>query len=458
MSTRHLSLFAVLGLGAAGIFGAHAHAAAQTNAQSLGVSAVYQGYDFDDALGIDAAQLLMIPIAYRLPGGDKFSAELYAAWAEGRVKRDGRVSVLNGLVDTRLHFSYMASPWAILTLGVNLPTGNVTHDSEEAVVASVLSSDILGFRESNWGTGTYVTTGVATARRVGSWGLGLGVSYRAADEFEPRSDTSLAYSPGNELRVRVGLDRNVGETGKFTAGFTLQSFQTDEFGGRNLFQSGNRVRVDATYAFRAGSTTWSVSAADVWRAEGDLSQQTLNSSGAVVGESLVATETQNLLFASLRGAIPIRSTLYLRPIVDFRLQDLGTLPGEVDVGGSWILGGGFDLAPTGHGARRLPTGKGERGAHQSAGRDDPRADPDRNLRDGTIPITVPSVPSQKFASHRECRGAGSGVPAPLGVGQARRRGIATRAPRPKAVVRGGGTPQGRMHRCSNGRDTSGTPH
>lgn len=184
---------------------------------------------------------------------------------------------------------------------------------------------------------------MATARRVGSWGLGLGVSYRAADEFEPRSDTSLAYSPGNELRVRVGLDRNVGETGKFTAGFTLQSFQTDEFGGRNLFQSGNRVRVDATYAFRAGSTTWSVSAADVWRAEGDLSQQTLNSSGAVVGESLVATETQNLLFASLRRAIPIRSTLYLRPIVDFRLQDLGTLPGEVDVGGSWILGGGFDL-------------------------------------------------------------------------------------------------------------------
>ena len=343
MSTRHFSLFAILVFGAVGSFGAHTHAAAQTNVQSLGVSAVYQGYDFDDDLGVDAAQLLMIPIAYRLPAGDKFSAELFSAWAEGRVKRDGRVSVLNGVVDTRLHFSYLASPWAILTLGVNLPTGNVTHDSEEAVVASVLSSDILGFRESNWGTGTYVTTGVATAHSLGTWGLGLGVSYRAADEFEPRSDTSLAYSPGNELRIRVGLDRNVGETGKFTAGFTLQSFQSDEFGGRNLFQSGKRLRVDATYAFRAGSTTWSVSAADVWRAEGDLSLQILNSTGDIVGDSLVATNTQNLLFASLRGAIPIRSTLYLRPIVDFRLQDLGTQPGEVDAGASWILGGGFDL-------------------------------------------------------------------------------------------------------------------
>ena len=343
MSTRRLSLFAVLGFGAAGIFGAHSHAAAQTNPQSLGVSVVFQGYDFDEALGVDGAQLLLIPIAYRLPAGDKFSAELFSAWAEGRVERDGRVSVLNGLVDTRLHFSYMASPWAILTLGVNLPTGNVTHDSEEAVVASVLSSDILGFRESNWGTGRYVTTGVATAHRVGSWGVGLGVSYRAADEFEPRSDTSLAYSPGNELRIRLGVDRNVGETGKFTAGVTLQSFASDEFGGRNLFQSGNRLRVDATYSFRAGSTTWSLSVADVRRAEGDLSLQILNSSGDIVGDSLVATDTQNLFFASLRGAIPIRSTLYLRPIVDFRLQDLGTPPGEVDVGGNWILGGGFDL-------------------------------------------------------------------------------------------------------------------
>ena len=54
-----------------------------------------------------------------------------------------------------------------------------------------------------------------------------------------------------------------------------------------------------------------------------------------------------------------------------------------------------------------------------------------------------SVVLQKFASHRECRGAGSC--------KARRRGIAT-------LFRGGGTPQGRMFRCSNGRDTSVTPH
>ena len=343
MRTRRHSLLTLLAFGAVGAFGMEQHVAAQANAQSIGVSAIFQGYDFDNSLGVDGAQLLMTPIAYRLPIGDRFSAELFAAWAEGRVQRNGQVSTLSGPVDTRVHMGYRVSSKAIVTVSVNLPTGNVTHDSEEAVVASVLSSDILGFRESNWGTGAYVTTGLATAQRFGTWGVGLGLSYRAADGFEPRSDTSLTYLPGNELRARLGVDRNVGETGKFTAGFTLQSFASDEFGGRNLFQSGNRVRVDAAYSFRAGSTTWSISAADVWRAEGDLSLQIINSSGAAVGDSIVATNTQNLIFASLNGAIPIGSTIYLRPVIDFRFQQIGTSPGEVDIGGNWIAGGGFSI-------------------------------------------------------------------------------------------------------------------
>ena len=62
-----------------------------------------------------------------------------------------------------------------------------------------------------------------------------------------------------------------------------------------------------------------------------------------MGDSLIATNTQNLIFASVNGAIPIGSTLYLRPVLDFRLQDLGSAPGEVDTGGGWIVGGGFDL-------------------------------------------------------------------------------------------------------------------
>lgn len=309
--------------------------------QSLGVSVSFQGLSFDNALGIDVANLLIIPIAYRFSVNEKFSADLYAAWAEGRVERENETFVLNGAVDTRVRLSFQASPWAVLTVGAALPTGNATHDTQEAVVASVLSSDILGFNEATWGTGFAITTGVATVHRIGSWGVGFGASYRLADDFEPSADTAFSYTPGNESRVRVALDRNVGETGKFTGGVTFQTFQADQLDGRNLFQAGDRVRVDASYAFRAGSTTWNAFVANLWRSDGDLSLQLIDDTGTVLGDSIIRTGSQNLLIVGIGGAVPVGSTVYIHPMVDLRLQQRSAA--GVATNTAWVLRGGVDL-------------------------------------------------------------------------------------------------------------------
>lgn len=314
---------------------------AQQAQQSLGVSVNFQGLSFDEALGVDVANLLLIPIAYRFSVSEKFSADLYAAWAEGRVERENQTFVLNGAVDTRVRLSFQASPWAVLTVGAALPTGNATHNSEEAVVASVLSSDILGFNEATWGTGFAITTGVATVYSIGSWGVGIGASYRLADEFEPSADTAFSYSPGNESRLRFALDRNVGETGKFTGGVTVQTFQSDQLDGRNLFQAGNRLRVDASYAFRAGSSTWSVFVANLWRTDGDLSLQLIDDTGTVLGDSILSTGSQNLFMAGIGGAVPVGSTVYIHPMIDLRIQDRNN--DGFDAGSGWILRGGVDL-------------------------------------------------------------------------------------------------------------------
>lgn len=315
--------------------------AAQEVEQTLGIGASFHGYSFDEDLGVKVANLFMVPIAYRLSLSETFTLDLYGAWAEGRVERDNQTFVLNGAVDTRIRASYQASPWAIITVAAALPTGNASHNTEEAVVASVLSSDILGFNEATWGTGFAVTTGVATVHRVGAWGVGLGASYRIADSFEPSADTSFSYSPGNESRVRVALDRNVGETGKFTGGVTFQTFQSDQLDGRNLFDSGDRVRVDASYAFRAGSTTWNVFAANMWRSDGDLRLQIIDEAGSVVRDSTVATGSQNLFMVGASGALPVGSTIYLHPSLDLQIQDRRDDPGES--GSGWLLRGGFDL-------------------------------------------------------------------------------------------------------------------
>lgn len=332
-------LYGVLALGAA-ILGTGS-VEAQGVQQTLGVSVNFQGLSFDDALGIDVANLLLIPIAYRFSVNEKFSADLYAAWAEGRVERENETFVLNGAVDTRVRLSFQASPWAVLTVGVALPTGNATHDTQEAVVASVLSSDILGFNEATWGTGFAMTTGVATVHRIGSWGVGIGASYRLADDFEPSADTAFSYTPGNESRIRVALDRNVGETGKFTGGVTFQTFQSDQLDGRNLFQAGDRVRVDASYAFRAGSSTWNAFVANLWRSDGDLSLQLIDNTGAVLGDSIISTGSQNLLIVGIGGAVPVGSTVYIHPMVDLRLQQRSAA--EVATNTAWVLRGGVDL-------------------------------------------------------------------------------------------------------------------
>jgi len=308
---------------------------------SVGASVIFQGYSFEEGLGTDVANLLLVPVAARYVTDFGLQLDAFAAWGEGRVERENQTFVLNGAVDSRIRASYQASPWAIVSVAANLPTGNATHDSEEAVVAAVLSSDILGFQESTWGTGTAITTGVATAHQVGSWAIGLGASYRVADGFEPQADTSFVYEPGNESRFRLALDKNVGETGKFTAGTTFQIYDTDQLDGRNLFSAGNRIRGDASYSFRTGSTTLNFFVADVYRSQGDLSLQIIQDN-QVVGDTLVTTGSQNLAVLGITAAIPVGSTVYFRPTVDFRVQSVEEVTDEPSQGG-WLLGAGGDL-------------------------------------------------------------------------------------------------------------------
>ena len=303
----------------------------------IGSGAQFQWFSLAEELGADVANLLVVPATYVLPMGEKVRADLYVAWATGSVEKGGFTYNKSGPTDTRMRLSYQATPWAIVTVGVNLPTGNSSDTNEEAIVASVLATDMLGFRESTWGTGFGITGGIATARQMGDWGVGLGASYRQSREFEPTDGEDFKYQPGNEARVRLGVDRNVGDGGKFTAGVTYLNYSEDLAAGENYFQAGTRIRVDATYAFRSGASTWSLFAADSWRNKGDLTLDLEDPSGIVVGDTLLVVGGQNLFVTGLRGSLPFAG-VRIRPELDFRLQSR-----EDNDGSGWLLGGGFDL-------------------------------------------------------------------------------------------------------------------
>jgi hypothetical protein len=309
---------------------------------SIGTGVEFLGYSFDEGLGADAAQLMLVPAAVRVPVLPSLTIDLYGAWARGRVEREGTQLDLSGFVDTEIKASLQATPWALVTIGATLPTGNPTHTAEEAVVASILATDLLGFREATWGAGSAITSSVATAARIGELGVGVAGAYAMRGEFQPSADAdSVRYTPGSEMRVRVGLDRNFGNS-TFTAGATLIRYAEDEANGVNLFQAGNRLRFDASYAFRASGGVWTLYAADLIRSSGDLTLQLVDSGGAAAGDSTMVTAEQNLFVAGMVGTVAVGGGFVIRPHIDFKLQNRTEADGTSD-GSGWIVAAGGDI-------------------------------------------------------------------------------------------------------------------
>ncbi len=308
---------------------------------TIGIGTDYMGYTFDEGLGATAAQLLMVPVALRLPLGDAIALDVAASWAQGKIERDNTTFSLQGPTDVRLKLSWSATPWALVSFGASLPTGNSMHDGEEAIVASVLATDLLGFRESTLGTGASLTSAVATAARVGGWGVGVAGAYSVRGEFEPSADQDLTYQPGNETRVRLGFDRNIGNS-TFTMGGTVMDYSSDLANSRNLFQAGRRMSFDATYAFRAGAGVWTIYAADMIRENGDLTLSIVDDLGSIVADTAITTAKQNLMVAGFVGSIGVGSGFVFRPHIDFKMQNR-TEPDGSDEGSGWMLSAGGDF-------------------------------------------------------------------------------------------------------------------
>lgn len=328
-------------------------APAQAQDFSVVVAPNYRTFSLDESLAATSASLMMLPIAVSVPLGRSFEIDAYGAYATGRVETSaGEELSLDGPVDTQVRGTWAALPWARVTLGVNVPTGNGTHSAEEAQVAALLSTDLLGFREARFGTGLGITTGVAAAHQLGTWAIGYGASYRMAGEFEPSEDTSTVYSPGDEIMARVAIDRNIGIGGKLTLGGTVQHFADDEFGD-NLFTPGMRLRGDASYAFRASpTTTMMLFLTDLWREQGEVSLVDDDASSATIG-------SQNVLI--IGGGANFGALLGLSPRADVRI-----LSHEEGAGSGWLAGIGTGIEAGVAGIELSPHGRFLFGSLESA--------------------------------------------------------------------------------------------
>ncbi len=249
-----------------------------------------------------------LPVFVLIPAGDRFTFDIGTSYARSRVTSGARTSEISGLTDTQVRGTLtLGSDFLVITAGVNLPTGTsaVTLDQFEA--AGLIGNDFLAFPISNMGTGFAFTGGLALARPVGQWNVGLGGAVRRSASFEPFDipDQTLRFQPGTEYRVRLGVDRTVG-AGRAALGLTYSAFGKDDAGG-SVYSTGDRVIAQGAYTVQLTGRAITVAAYNVYRGRGSYA------SGAPAGrENIVngfASVALNPGGALLEPSVEVRHRL-----------------------------------------------------------------------------------------------------------------------------------------------------
>jgi hypothetical protein len=221
---------------------------------------------------------LSVPIAIIVPIGSRFTVDLSTAWADSRVSSGGtESSKISGLTDTQLRGNLsLFDGSAIFTLGLNLPTGMYKVPDGQQEAAGQIGSDFLLYPVSSMGSGAAATGGIAIAKTLGEWNLGFGGSFRKStsfDAYEVQSDV-LKFEPGSEARVRLGLDRAVGD-GRISLAGTWSTFTDDcaraatqTCNDSTTFATGARTLGQATYFVPRDWGDITLGVWDLYRAEG----------------------------------------------------------------------------------------------------------------------------------------------------------------------------------------------
>lgn len=243
------------------------------------------------------------PIFVVVPVSPTLNFDIGTAYAWARVAPNGSnteaTSSVSGLTDTQIRANLaIGTDFIVLTAGVNLPTGRESATQTQQLAAFRIGNDFLSFPISNMGAGFGFTGGVALARPVGAWNLGVGASVRQSSAYEPvvaTGGTRLRFEPGNEYRARVGIDHAFG-TGRVALGLTYSKFGDDDLGG-SVYNTGDRYIAQAGFNNSFGSAKVLVNAWNLYRRTG------LIFTGERTGPEDIANLLVGVGFSTLQGVL-----------------------------------------------------------------------------------------------------------------------------------------------------------
>ena len=235
---------------------------------------------------------MAIPVFAYMPFRSGISLDIGTAFAMANVKStingQTRESKISGPTDTQIRATMnLGSDLVLLTAGLNIPTGKSTADTSEQMAAALIGNDFLVFPISSMGSGFGGTGGVAVAKPLGQWNLGAGLSVRTSMPFDPYVDgagNKLRYTPGTEMRVRMGLDHPYG-TGRASIGFTYSKFADDDFAG-SIYNTGNRLLSQVYLSNSVLSGDYVLSLWNLFRSSGTLADSTVTGTESITDVGL----------------------------------------------------------------------------------------------------------------------------------------------------------------------------
>ncbi len=238
-----------------------------------------------------------MPLIAVVPITSRFNIDIATAFANSDVSSNGAsVSSISGLTDTQVRANLtLGTDAVVFTVGANIPTGQYTIPEGQAEAAGQIGNDFLIFPTSSYGSGLSGTGGIAMARSMGNWNLGVAGSFRKSTEFDAFaiSNKKFTFTPADEVRARVGLDRMIGN-GRLTLGVTFSSFGND-VADSTSYATGNRYIGQAALYLPLGTTDLYVSGWTLYRAKGQQLGGSSNAETVANGSVALGFHVGNLL-------------------------------------------------------------------------------------------------------------------------------------------------------------------
>jgi hypothetical protein len=235
-----------------------------------------------------------VPFVFVLPLTSRFNVDVATAFASSDVSVNGKsVSSISGLTDTQVRANLtLGNDAVVFTVGANLPTGQYQISEDKADAAGQIGNDFLIFPTSSYGAGLSTTGGVAVARTLGTWNLGLAGSFRKSTEFDAYTATDgttkqvLTFTPADEVRARIGADRLIGD-GRLALGVTYSTFGNDVL-SNTTYATGDRFIGQGSLYYPVGGFDVYLSGWGLYRAKGkqyggDAPSETVANGAASVG-------------------------------------------------------------------------------------------------------------------------------------------------------------------------------